>query len=199
MKLFSEACERNKDAILKVIMPLLSSKQNLLEIGSGTGQHAAYFAEKIPSLIWQTSDLVENHASIQAWIDDSTAENLRSPIELDTSAGQWPSQDYDAVFSANTAHIMPWRAVEAMFQGVAKVLHPDGYFLLYGPFNYDGKFTSESNRQFEAWLKGIHPERGIRDFEKVDQLASAVGLRLQQDFEMPANNRLLAWQKGSTK
>lgn len=197
MKEFSEACERNKEAIYSVIEPLLAGKNSLLEIGSGTGQHAVYFANRLPKLAWQTSDRSESHHSIKAWIKESTLNNVSMPLLLDVLEDDWPAAQYESVFSANTAHIMPWRAVEAMFQGVSQVLSNDGIFILYGPFNYDGKFTSESNRQFEGWLKSVDSERGIRDFEEIEKLANRVGMNLSQDAEMPANNRLLVWSKKS--
>jgi len=195
MKEFSEACERNKDAIFAVIEPLLKDKKSLLEIGSGTGQHAVYFAEKMNHLCWQTSDRLENHPSINTWIDDSHIDNVETPIDLDVLEYHWSQSNFDAAFSANTAHIMPWRAVEAMFEGVANSLNEEGLFFLYGPFNYNGQFTSESNKNFESWLKSVDPERGIRDFEAVIKLAKSCGIKLVDDIEMPANNRILIWRK----
>lgn len=195
MKQFSEACERNKQVILDTIEPLLKNKASVLEIGSGTGQHAIHFAQSLPYLKWQPSDLEENHPSINAWIADSDVSNILAPIALDTTANHWPTRLFDAIYSANTAHIMPWNAVEAMFKGASNSLSSDGLFMLYGPFNYNGEFTSESNRQFEVWLKEVNPCRGIRDFEAVNHLAELHRLKLKQDFEMPANNRLLVWRK----
>jgi cyclopropane fatty-acyl-phospholipid synthase-like methyltransferase len=195
MKQFSEACERNKQVILETIKPLLTDKKSVLEIGSGTGQHIVHFAQSLPHIQWQASDLMENHPSINAWIADSSASNILTPLELDTTSNDWPNTKFDAVYSANTAHIMPWNAVEAMFKGVATILSKQGLLVLYGPFNYNGEFTSESNRQFEVWLKQVNPCRGIRDFEAVNLLAEQNGLKLENDFEMPANNRLLVWRK----
>lgn len=194
MKPFSESCERNKLPILSVIEPLLEDKVQLLEIGSGTGQHAVFFAEHLPHLLWHTSDRAENHADIQLWIDDSPA-TVKSPISLDVVADHWPEQLFDAIYSANTAHIMSWQAVVAFFQGAGKALQKNGIFILYGPFNYDGKFSSESNERFEQWLKSVDSERGIRNFEAVNQLAENAGMNLLKDYEMPANNRILVWQK----
>ncbi len=195
MKQFSEACERNKQVILKTIKPLLKNKHSVLEIGSGTGQHAVHFAKRLPHLQWQPSDLEENHLSINAWIAESGASNVQAPLELDTTANHWPATHFDAVYSANTAHIMPWNAVQEMFDGASSILAADGVLMLYGPFNYNGEFTSESNRQFEDWLKQVNPCRGIRDFEAVNKLAEQNRLSLEQDHEMPANNRLLVWRK----
>jgi len=194
-KPFSEACERNKQPILDVIKPLLKNKKTLLEIGSGTGQHAVFFAENLTHLHWQTSDREENHPSINLWLNDSPAKNINQPIPLDVQIDPWPSAKFDAVYSANTAHIMSWKAVESLFVGVGQTLDEKGIFILYGPFNYHGEFTSESNRKFEDWLKNIDPERGIRDFEAVNQLAEQAGMKLIEDYEMPSNNRILVWEK----
>jgi cyclopropane fatty-acyl-phospholipid synthase-like methyltransferase len=195
VKSFSEACERNKRPILSVIRPLLSDKNSLLEIGSGNGQHAVYFAQEMPNLEWQTSDRIDNHDEINRWIDDSDCINLLRPIKLDVSRDVWPDCPYDSVYSANTAHIMSWQSVIDCFNCASKVLKEKGVFLLYGPFNYQGKYTSESNRGFDQHLKSTDPVMGIRDFEAISELASDCGLQLQKDYEMPSNNRLLCWQK----
>jgi len=195
MKQYSLACEQNGPAILNVIQPLLADCSHLLEIGSGTGQHAAYFAPHLPHLAWQSSDLADSHPSIVAWQADSGAPNLLPPLTLDVQQSPWPDWQGDAVFSANTLHIMSWPAVEAFFAGVGRCLQAGGVLLVYGPFNYDGQFTSDSNAQFDEWLKARDPASGVRDFEAVDALAQQAGLHLQQDYAMPANNRILHWQK----
>jgi cyclopropane fatty-acyl-phospholipid synthase-like methyltransferase len=195
MKPFSEACERNQQPILSIIKPLLKDKKSLLEIGSGTGQHAVYFAEQLPHINWQTSDQKENHKGIQSWIDDSAINNVISPISLDVTDSNWPCEKVDAVFSANTAHIMSWEMVKCFFEGVGQVLNNNGLFMLYGPFNYNGNFTSESNQGFEQWLKSIDVESGIRDFEAVNLLAEQFGMALFNDYDMPSNNRILVWSK----
>lgn len=195
MKPFADACERNREPILEVIQPLLSGLNTLLEIGSGTGQHAVYFSEKLPQLCWQTSDLVENHVGIELWRAESGLNNILPPIALDVLSDPWPNQLFDAIYSANTAHIMPWRAVEKMFIEGSKKLVKNGLFILYGPFNYNGDFTSDSNKQFEVWLKSVSPERGIRDFEALRDLAQTNALSFIKDYPMPANNRILVWQK----
>ncbi len=196
-KPYAESCDQNREPILQVIEALLRDSQSVLEIGSGTGQHAVYFAEKMPHLQWHTSDRVECHAGIQAWIADSGLPNVSPPIELDVLRSDWPVFQVDAVFSANTCHIMHWEAVQALFAGVGRVLQPDGKFLLYGPFNYHGKYTSESNARFDQWLKARDPLSAIRDFEDLDKLATQAGMSLQQDFAMPANNRILFWRKNA--
>jgi cyclopropane fatty-acyl-phospholipid synthase-like methyltransferase len=194
-KPYSEACDRNGAPILAVIQPLLSGCRAVLEIGSGTGQHAVFFAERMPHLLWHTSDREENHAGITSWLAEAGAANLQSPLSLDVSQSSWPAPAVDAVFSANTAHIMHWDEVEAMFAGVGRLLPDGGIFLLYGPFNYNHAYTSESNERFDGWLKARDPLSGIRDFEEVDRLARRAQMALRDDFAMPANNRLLHWQK----
>lgn len=194
-KPYSEACERNQGVILEKILPILSHVNSVFEIGSGTGQHAVYFAKHLPHLTWQTSDRDENHVGINAWINDAKLNNIHAPIKLDVLSDRFPEQNFDAAFSANTAHIMPWNAVEAMFSGVAKILADQGVFILYGPFNYGGQYTSESNQQFDYILKTRAKHQGIRDFETINQLAETHQLNLKNDFSMPANNKLLVWEK----
>ena len=195
MKPYSESCEQNRDAILSIIKPLFTTRKTVLEIGSGTGQHAVYFAKKIPQLVWQTSDIEENHQGILAWIKEAGLENVLAPISLDVSRNEWPAHEIDVVFSANTAHIMSWLEVEALMAGVGAHLSSNGLFILYGPFNYGGKFTSASNARFDQWLKDRNPQSGVRDFEALDRLAKRAGMTLENDFEMPANNRILCWRK----
>jgi cyclopropane fatty-acyl-phospholipid synthase-like methyltransferase len=193
MKSFCQACENNKGPLLDVLRPLLMDRHTLLEIGSGTGQHAAFFAAALPHIVWQTSDVAENHAGIEAWIDG--IDNARTPLDLDVDDDDWPGQDYDAAFSANTAHIMSWPTVINMFNGVARILSPGGVFALYGPFNYEGAYTSPGNEHFDGTLRDGDPEMGIRDFEAVTELAASAGLTLIADHAMPANNRTLVWQR----
>jgi SAM-dependent methyltransferase len=197
-KPFSEASERNRAPILAVLTRLLGECREVLEIGSGTGQHAVYFAAHLPRLEWQPSDVAENLPGIQMWIDQAREEgqiaNVRAPIALDVNGGEWPEGRYDAVFSANTAHIMSWPEVERMLARAAAALRPGGLFCLYGPFNYGGGFTSESNARFDASLRARDPRMRIRDFEAVDALARREGFALAEDNAMPANNRLLVWR-----
>ena len=193
----SPACERNREPILAVLREHFATRRQVLEIGSGTGQHAVFFAAAMPWLQWQASDRAEYLPGIRAWLDDARLPNTPAPLELDVLAA-WPALDVDAVFSANTLHIMGWDGVQALFEGVGKLLADSGDTLIvYGPFNYGGAYTSDSNRQFDAWLKVRDPSSGIRDFEAVDALAEAVGLRLLADIEMPANNRCLVWRAGA--
>jgi cyclopropane fatty-acyl-phospholipid synthase-like methyltransferase len=193
MKSFCQSCENNKGPILDVLRPLLAGRYTLLEIGSGTGQHAAFFAAEMPQLVWQTSDLAETHASIEAWIDG--IDNVRAPLILDVDDNDWPEQSYDAAFSANTAHIMHWPTVTNMFEGVARILNPGGVFALYGPFNYEGAYTSPGNERFDRTLRDGDPDKGIRDFESVTELAASAGMTLTADHAMPVNNRTLVWKR----
>ena len=193
-KPFSQACVNNRDAILAVIYELFKDAQSVLEIGSGTGQHAVYFAAAMPWLIWQPSDLTVQHAGITAWIDDSRVPNVLPPIPLDVDNDDWPVENVGAVFSANTAHIMAWKSVESFFCGAAKVLAKGGFLTLYGPFNYNHEYTSKSNRDFDGWLKTRNPASGIRNFEDVCRAAEHEQLTFVNDYEMPANNRLLVWK-----
>ncbi|RUM93483.1 MAG: methylase [Thiothrix sp.] len=195
MKPYSESCDQNRDPILQVIQPLFKDRKNVLEIGSGTGQHAVYFAQKMPQLVWHTSDKTENHQGILAWMEEAALDNVRAPISLDVSRDEWPNTAIEAVFSANTAHIMSWPEVEALIAGVGAQLTNNSLFVLYGPFNYGGKFTSDSNARFDQWLKDRDPQSGVRDFEALDRLALKAGMTLENDFEMPANNRILCWHK----
>lgn len=197
MKPFAESCVENRRPILTVLRQLIAGRRQLLEIGSGTGQHAVYLAPAFPQLQWQTSDRGENHPGIRQWLQDEAVENALPPLELDVLQAEWPlaESSVDAVFSANTAHIMGWDGVEAMFAGVGRVLQPQGLFLLYGPFRYRGRFTTEGNARFDQWLKSRDPQSGIRDIEALRELAVRTGMALHRDFAMPANNRMLVWRR----
>ena len=195
MKPYAEACDQNRDPILAVIEPLFAASRAVLEIGSGTGQHAVYFARRMPHLIWHTSDLLQYHPGILQWLEEAGLPNTRPPLVLDVTQATWPELSVDAVFSANTAHIMGWPAVRALFRGVGRMLPAGGLFVLYGPFNYDGSYTSESNARFDQWLKDRDPASGIRDFEALDRLADAAGMALEEDYQMPVNNRTLVWRR----
>jgi cyclopropane fatty-acyl-phospholipid synthase-like methyltransferase len=195
-KPFAPHCERNQGPILEVLRQHLSQTRRVLEIGSGTGQHAVFLGATLSHLIWQTSDVAENLPGIRLWLADAKLPNLPPPLTLNVN-GPWPNDRFDAVFTANTLHIMSWPEVERFFAALDRVLEPAGVLAVYGPFNYGGKFTSESNREFDAWLKTQSPVRGIRDFEAVDALAAGIGLRLVKDHGMPANNQTLVWRRGS--
>lgn len=193
-KPYSESCDQNRESILSVIQPVLADSRSVLEIGSGTGQHAVAFALGMPHLIWHTSDQRENHAGIQLWLDESGLDNVRAPLSLNVMQAEWPDIEMDAIFTANTAHIMHWPEVEVMFDGIGQLLSAGGNLLIYGPFNYDGQYTSDSNARFDQWLKARDPMSGIRNFEAVDSLASKAGMVLKNDYTMPANNRILHWK-----
>lgn len=195
IKPYSEACDRNCEPILAVIRPLLRECEAVLEIGSGTGQHAVYFAKQLPHLVWHTSDREEQHEGIRLWLKQADLANTRLPLPLNVMQDVWPALAVDAVFSANTTHIMHWPEVEALFQGVGRLLPARGLFLLYGPFNYAGCYTSASNAHFDEWLHARDPHSGIRNFEEIDALARTAGMNLLHDAEMPANNRMLVWEK----
>jgi len=194
-KSFSQACENNKKPILNILEKSFFNSRNILEIGSGTGQHAVYFAENLPNLNWQTSDCQENIVGINSWIDSVKIKNLKRPIELDVNQFDCPIENIDGIFTANTLHIMSWQSVINFFAGIKKFLQKEGVLCVYGPFNYSGKFTSDSNLQFDIWLKQQESHRGIRDFEKITELAEEADLVLIGDHAMPANNRLLEWRK----
>jgi cyclopropane fatty-acyl-phospholipid synthase-like methyltransferase len=194
-KPFSESCVQNREPILAVLREAFADRNTVLEVGSGTGQHAVYFGAALPHLRWQTADVPIHHPGIRLWLDEAALPNVLPPIALDVNQTAWRSGRYDAVFSANTLHIMSWPEVELFFAGIGEVLAPGGVLAIYGPFNYRGAFTSESNARFDAWLKSRDPASGIRDFEAIEALARAQGLTLLQDIAMPANNRTVVWQK----
>ena len=193
-KPFSQACENTKTPILQVLLRVFKQSLKVLEIGSGTGQHAVHFAAHLPHLTWQPSDRAENIAGIAQWLAEFPRPNLAAPQVLDVMNREWPG-GFDAVFSANTAHIMPWPVAQTMVREVGKRLPAGGVFALYGPFKYNGDFTTASNANFDYWLKSANPEQGIRDFEAVNKLAESAGLILHEDNALPANNQLLVWQK----
>ncbi len=198
MKQFSAASERNREPILQVLREVMRESRKVLEIGSGTGQHAVFFGAQLPHLTWQTSDLAHNHDSIYTWIDEANCPNVLPPLTLDMAAPVWPeSGGYDAVFSSNTCHIMNWSEVETMFLGVGKLLATGGVLAVYGPFNYHGQFTSEGNANFDAALREFAPHMGLRDIDAILPLAETAGLTLLRDVDMPANNRLLVWHKNT--
>jgi len=194
-KPFSPACERNRDPILALLRRHFADRRHVLEIGSGTGQHAVHFAAAMPQLTWQTSDRTENLPGIQQWLDEAALANTPAPLPVDVAAVDWLCDPFDAVFSANTLHIMRWTEVEALFAALPSVTTVDAKLAIYGPFNYGGKYTSDSNAEFDASLQARVPHMGIRGFEAVDMLAHAAGFGLIDDVAMPANNRTLVWRR----
>ena len=194
-KPFSPSSEENKHVILEKIQQWLIDSKTVLEIASGTGQHAVHFAENMPSLTWQTSDLLESHSGIDLWIKESGLTNILPPLNLNVSEDNWPVVTYDAVYSANSFHIMSKQNVTDFFIHISSVLNPTGLVIIYGPFNYNGQFTSQSNANFDIWLKQRNKNSGIKDFEFCHELALNAGLKLAEDIEMPQNNRILIWIK----
>ena len=198
------SCERNREPILAVLQRFFTDRHDVLEIGSGTGQHAVFFAAAMPWLRWQCSDRAENLPGIRMWLEHASLPNTPKPVVLDVATGPWPRSQaadgrFDAAFSANTLHIMGWPQVEAFFAGLDSVLATEATLVVYGPFNYGGQYTSDSNREFDGWLKARDAQSAIRDFEAVDALAQRIGLRLIEDIAMPANNRCLVWRRSGAE
>lgn len=191
----SSACLRNQAPIADVLMQELTVPSVVLELGSGTGQHAAFMTAQLPHLTWQPSDLSSALPMIQAWRKRSGQSNFLPPLVLDVAQDLWPVKQVDAVFSANVVHFISWPNVRAMMAGIGRVLTSKGRAFLYGPFNYGGEFTSEGNQQLDVWLRERDPESGIKDIEQVIITARKEKLRLLKDIGMPANNRLLVLQK----
>lgn len=192
------ATSRNRAPILEVLRDEFGDRTSVLEIGSGTGQHAAYFAEHLTHLTWQTSDVEDNHAGIRAWCAAADLPNLREPVALDVRSDPDPDGDYDAVFSANTSHIMDTEAVQDMIARVGRLLPEDGRFCLYGPFRLKGDFTSDSNAEFDKSLRSRGQGMGIRDLEWLDELAQDAGMERTGLIAMPANNFIAVWRKIAT-
>lgn len=195
MKPYAESCDINKVPILEVLRDVFADRKQVLELASGTGQHAVHFGHALPHLTWQTSELQQNHAGIRLWLDEAQLTNVLTPVHIDANDEHWPVGQYDAIFNANTVHILSWPEVEKLFGSIGRVLLGGGILCLYGPFNYGGKFTSDSNARFDVWLKSRDPRSGVRDFEALNALAEAQGMTLLKDIEMPINNRTLVWQR----
>ncbi|MEH6451493.1 MAG: DUF938 domain-containing protein [Psychromonas sp.] len=197
-KPFSQACENNKKAILDILTTVFAGTKNVLEIGSGTGQHAVFFAPHLKHLTWQTSDLSINHQGINLWLDEDICENIGRPIVVDLDEN-WPKHNpylqVDGLYTSNTLHIISWPLVVKFFEGIAQNLSSKGRVCIYGPFKYQGMFTSESNASFDQWLKERDMNSGIRDIEAILLLADSAGLNLIKDHVMPANNQLLFFSK----
>jgi SAM-dependent methyltransferase len=194
MKPYAESCEKNKEPILAVLKDIFADRKRVLEIASGTGQHAVYFGRELSHLIWQPSELAQNLAGIQVWLDEAQLLNVLAPLALDVNDARWPVAPVDAIFNANTVHIISWPEIERLFAHIARVIAPGGYVCLYGPYKIRGVITSESNARFDAWLKSRDQNSGVRDFEAVNRLAALHGLDLLRDVAMPSNNRILVWE-----
>jgi len=193
----SEACERNKEPIRKILAQAFAHSRKVLEIGSGTGQHAVHFAAHFPHLVWQPSDTGEYLTGLRERIAHEGTPNLLAPLEIDVRELPWKVEPVDALFTANTLHIMSWSSVRALFHGLGVILAAPAVLCIYGPFRYGGQYTSPSNAQFDRYLQARDPDSGIRNFEDVNSLASEQGFLLSADHAMPANNQLLVWQKSA--
>jgi hypothetical protein len=192
---YSSAAERNRQPILDQLQVLLPAQGTVLEIGSGTGQHAVFFSQNLPDLLWQPSDRDENLGGLESCFSEHGNERILPLLKLDVVSDPWPGCSYEAAYSANTAHIMPWDVVVAMFAGVSAHLLPGAKFFLYGPFNIDNQFTSEGNEQFDARLRAEDPKRGIRDMASIHDLAGLHQMQFEQQIAMPANNFILVFSK----
>ena len=187
----SEACERNKGPILEVLRSALADRKQVLEIGSGTGQHAVHFAAQLPHLVWHPTEQLKYLPDLGARIKQEGSGNLRAPAVLDVKQAIWPLRSADAVFTANTLHIMSWDEVLDLFRGLSEILSSGGVLCIYGPFRYDGRYTSDSNRDFDRMLQERDPLSGLRDIHAVTAVAAQYGIALKLDHDLPANNRLL--------
>ena len=194
---FSEAYERNKGPILEILRKVFSRTESVLEIGSGTGQHAVHFSTHLSHLVWQPTELGERVAMLKSRIDLEGPRNLLPAKELDVLWNNWELEKNDAVFIANVFHISPIEVMHSCLKGTSKCLKRLGIFCVYGPFRFEGEFTSPSNAQFDCSLKTNNPEWGIRDFEQLCQVAEERGLTFQHNYSMPANNQLLVFKKHS--
>ena len=190
---FAEASERNKGPILEALAPRLPRRGVVLEVGSGTGQHVVHFAPRFERLSWLPSERRENLPGLDARIRLEGCERILPAIELDVF-GAWPDRRFAAAYSANTAHILSWAGVGAMFEGVGSRLAERGCFFLYGPFNVDGDYTAASNRAFDLQLREQDPEMGLRDIQALDDLAQSRHMALEERVELPANNQLLVFR-----
>lgn len=198
---FSAAAENNKSPILEILKDAFAGSSRVLEIASGTGQHAVHFARNLPHLVWQPSDLPEHLSGLEQRIVETDLDNIEEPLELDVLDLPWPTPDreaddaFDAIYTSNSLHIVSWEGVEAFFEGVGETLAEGGTLAIYGAFKYGGAFTTPSNEAFDQSLRKKDPKSGLRDFEKVDALARAIGLTLLADHAMPANNQLLIYRR----
>lgn len=190
----SDACDRNKGPILEILRREFADRTHVLEIGSGTGQHALHFATAMPGIVWQPSEVAEAMPALRKRIFNEGPSNLRAPVVIDVAQSPWDVRKVDGVFTANTLHIMHWPRVEAFFAGLPAISKPGTVLAIYGPFRYAGEYTSGSNESFDAMLHARDPGSGIRDFEAVDALARGAGFTLIADHRMPANNQTLVWK-----
>lgn len=191
----SPSCERNREPILGVLRDAFADRRSVLEIGSGTGQHAVFFAAAMPHLQWQSSERSEFLAGVQSWLDDAALANTPPPVLFDVGQDEWPATTFDAIFTANTLHIMAWPEVERLFARLPEIMGDDCVLVAYGPFNIDGAYTSDSNAEFDRWLHERGAHMAIRDLADVDALAVAAGLGRIALQPMPANNFCVTWKR----
>lgn len=193
---YAESCDQNQQVILDILQQVFAEPGRVLEIGSGTGQHALFFTQHLPHISWQPTDMASQLDGILMWMEDADHDRIQQPKELDVGKEAWGLDNtFDYTFTANTTHIVSWPLVQSMFKGIAESLKSGGLFAQYGPFNYGGEFTSESNARFDVWLKSRDPDSGIRNLEDLQSLAQSHSMQLQEDYAMPANNRILVWRK----
>lgn len=194
-KPYAPSCDRNREPILDVLRTWFADRRQVLEIGSGTGQHAVYFAAALPHLDWQGSDRAEHLPGMRLWLDEAGLANTPPPLMLDVDDDVWPARKFDAAFSANTAHIMSWAQVTMLFARLPQVLQADALFMLYGPFRRNGEHTSAGNALFDRQLREQVPHRGLRDVADLDALAAGARMHRVADIAMPANNACLIWRR----
>nr|WP_240969509.1 DUF938 domain-containing protein [Sneathiella limimaris] len=200
---FAPAAERNRDPILSVLKDLLEGSETVLEIASGTGEHAVHFASAFPDVTWQPTNFDDEHfTSAEAWREHAGLANIKPTLRLDACANPWPVEapdyehrDISAIFNANMIHISPWEVTLGLFNGASRILSPGNLMILYGPYKVDGEHTADSNKKFEDWLKGLNPGFGIRDIGEVSEVAKKEGLHHRQSIAMPANNFIQVFQK----
>jgi cyclopropane fatty-acyl-phospholipid synthase-like methyltransferase len=192
----SFAWERNKDSILQVLREVITNdNKRVLEIGSGSAQHAVYFAKNLKDIVWTTSDIISTHEQIKTVLNNAKLSNLRGPLAFEVGKDNFPKYNYDIVFTANTFHIMSWKQCKNLMKILGNRLREGSQVIIYGPFNYEGKFTSDSNYLFDQELKQQDPLRGIRSFEDINKNMKKNGFELFKDYEMPANNRMLVFTR----
>jgi cyclopropane fatty-acyl-phospholipid synthase-like methyltransferase len=195
-KPYSEACDRNKEPILQVLKEVIKpDDRRLLEIGSGTGQHAVHMAPHFPFLEWYPSEVPQNISGMKLWLKESKISNIQEPTKLEIGKHEFPKLKFDIIFTANTFHIMDWKECKTLMKMMGHRLREGSRVIIYGPFKYGGEFTSESNLQFDHQLKARNPSSGIRSFEDVDNAMVRNGFELIDDHEMPANNRTLVYRR----
>jgi cyclopropane fatty-acyl-phospholipid synthase-like methyltransferase len=195
-KPYSPSCDKNKEAILEVLKDIITNDPaKLLEIGTGTAQHAVHIAPMFPNLEWVTSDIEKNHEGIKMWLKDYKIPNIHGPQLYEVGIDKIPYQKFDYIFSANTLHIMSWKEVKTMIKQISPSIHEGSQVIFYGPFNYDGKYTSESNESFDGWLKGRDSKSGIRNFEDVKATMEKYEMDFTKEYDMPANNKILLFTK----